>query len=160
MKNMVHFYDQKTRRVIKIPAAELTSESQKIQLEGVKGEVWINPVEEVSSQKQNLPSPEAFHLGRPKSMTRWMTIRSLLIGNQGFVLRRRVSPMFNHRSLFHLAELYHELVSTETSSLRRFEIFRCLMICRISDLDTILHLFRSKILSEEEIKEIAQKYFG
>jgi hypothetical protein len=194
MQGMVRFYDQKTRQVINIPEIELTSESKKVQIEGIEGEVWIDPTKEPPSPEQNLstewplpeanlsslnelppealydvwdwPSPEqnlsshdAIEITLPKLTIRVTDVCSSRMENQDHEVRHQDFPIPNWGSLFRLIMIYIELIPKETCPHRQLEIFLCLMTCHISNPDSILQVFKSKILSEEEIKAIAKKYF-
>ncbi|MCX7663964.1 MAG: hypothetical protein N2112_00295 [Gemmataceae bacterium] len=170
MQGMVRFYDQKTRRVINIPETELTSESKKVQIEGIEGEVWINPTKELpsfkpnrpikwSSLEQNLSSHDKIEIVLPKLTIRVTDVCSSRMVNQDHEVHHENFPIPNWRNLLRLVMIFTKLIPKETCPHRQLEIFLCLMTCHISNPDTILQVFKSEILSEEEIKAIAQKYF-
>ena len=157
---MVPFYDVPTRRVVRIPAAELRPGAVQVKIEGIDEVVWVLADQLRQGEIQHPPFPEdvrdyirqiqaAFAEHRPLSFQEW---------EDGF--RCDGHPEREIALWSHAADVYTAFAADEPSAARRQDVYRCIVACLISGPEAVWHVFRPEALSRAEAERVVNRFFG
>jgi hypothetical protein len=157
---MVSFYDVETRRVVRIPAAELRPGAVQARVQGIHGVVWVladrlkegdvkHPPfdEEVGEYIRQIQAAFAEH--RPLSFEEW---------EDGF--RRDANPAQEIALWSHAADVYTAFAAEEPSAERRRDLYRCVVTCLATGPDGVWHVLQPGTLSRAEAERVVNRFFG
>ncbi len=156
----VQIYDAPTGTLTTIPARELAPGIVRIQMDGVKGDCWMNPDQLTASPYQHPPFDEDTHdlLRRLKEALDEVYPMSLEAWEDGF---RRDRNAENEIAIWlHIAEMYKRL--TEDRSLTRAEkgdVFRLLLACANNPRDQVLATAGVQTLSRPEVEAVMAEFY-
>jgi len=155
----VPYWDATSKRVIRIPKAELAPGAIQARMEGQQELVWLLPEdlqqgghlhppfqEDVLLYIRRIQSTFAEH--RPISVEEW---------EDGF--RRDANPTQEIALWIYSAEIYEEFTQGETLAARRADVWRVLVACLTTSSEGVYDVLRTSALSREEAERIVRRYF-
>jgi hypothetical protein len=159
-RETVPFYDVESRRVVRIPAAELRPGAVRARVQGIEEVVWVWPDQLEPSEVKHPPFAEdvrdyirqiqaTFAEHRPLSFEEW---------ENGF--RRDANPAQEIALWSHAADVYTAFAGTEPSAARRKDLYRCIVACLTAGPDGVWHVLRLEALSRAEAEPVVNRFFG
>jgi len=157
---MVPFYDVETRRVVRIPAAELRPGAVRARVQGIDEVVWVLADQLRPGEVKHPPFAEdvrdyirqiqgAFAEHRPLSFEEW---------EDGF--RRDANPAQEIALWSHAADVYTAFAAEEPSPERRRDLYRCIVTCLATGPDGVWHVLQLSALSRPEAERVVNRFFG
>jgi hypothetical protein len=157
---MVPFFDVETKRVVRIPAAELRPGVVQAQVQGIDELVWISPEQLHPGQIHHPPFDEdvrvyirqiqeAFAEQRPMSFEEW---------EDGF--RRDNHPEREIALWVHAANVYGTFTANEVVAERRADVYRIIVAALTAPRDKIWHVLKLSTMSRDEAEPVIRRIYG
>lgn len=156
----VPFYDVPSRRVVRIPPAELRPGCVQSRVEGVEGIVWIlceqvheGPIrhppfdEEVRTYIRDIQAAFAEH--RELSVDEW---------EEGF--RRDGNPEREIAGFSYAADVYQLFTKDDQDATRRADVYRLLIACMTTSPESVWHVVKLNALARPEAERIVRRFYG
>ncbi len=157
---MVPFFDVQSRKVVRIPAAELRPGVVQVRLAGQEEPVWVMPGDLQAGAVRHPPFSEdvretireiksAFAEHHPLTLEEW---------EDGF--RRDANPQAQIALWSHAAELYRAFVSQDSSQDRRQDVYRVIAACLTTSPDAVWRVLGPAVLRRSEAEQVVKRFYG
>lgn len=157
--DLVRYYDQGSRQVIRIPRSELAPGCMLVRIQGIDEPVWASSVQYQSGPLRHPPFSEeireyvrriqsTFAEHRPLSAEEW---------EDGF---RRDTNVEQEIALWiHAGSIYAAFTESEQNPARRKHYYQAVVACLTASPDGVKHVLPPGPLSENEVEEVVRKFF-
>lgn len=157
--DLVPFYDVPSRRVVRIPPAELRPGCIQVRIQNI-GVVWALPEQLQQGPIRHPPFDEelkayirdiqeAFAEHRAISAEEW---------EEGF--RRDGHPEREIAGFSYAADIYRRFTKDDPSAARRRDIYRLLVACMTTSPEGVWHVVKFQALTRPEAQRIARRFYG
>lgn len=160
MVDTVPFYDIKAKKVIRIPASELSPGFVQVRVQGIDEVVWAD-IKDIKLNDIHHPPfdekvmvfireiEETFREFHPIPLEEW---------SQGF--RRDGHPLNEIAIWLYAGKVYKFFTKDEPSVDRRREIFVIIVNCMNMNRDSVRHVLPPLSMSDEDIQKVIDKYYA
>lgn len=158
-KETVPFYDFKAKKVVRIPASELSPGLVQVRIEGMDEVVWAD-VKDIKLNDIHHPPfdenvmvfirqiEETFREFHPLSVAEWA---------QGF--RRDGHPLNEIAIWLYAGKVYKFFTENEPSEERRNETFVVIVNCMNTSRDNVRKVLPKLSMSDEDIQKVIDKFY-
>jgi hypothetical protein len=156
----VPFYDALSRRVVRIPAAELRPGVVEVRLAGQQELVWVLPEDLHAGAVRHPPFDEDVRKHIRQIQTDFAEHRPLTLDEWEEGFRRDANPEREIAIWSHAADVYRQFASPASSPERRQDVYRVIVACLVAAPDSVWRVLEPAVLTRGEAESIVKRFYG
>ncbi len=156
----VPFYNFDAGRVVQIPRSELASNAVQVQIQGIKGLVWVLPEKLQQGPHQHEPFSEEIRDYLRQIESAFAEHRELTLEEWEDGFRRDATPEREIAIWSHAADVYVQFTDGDSSADRRADVYRCIVTCMTTSPDSVWDILRPQVLDRADAEEIVNRFYG